>query len=66
MSLVRDIILPLLPATKGIQIYATLKMDGQVYRANPCYGSTKISRQDWALVDMGGGGNHPLSLTVYF
>ena len=66
MSLVRDIILPLLPETKGIQIYATLKKDGQVYRANPCYGSTKISRQDWALVDMGGEGIIPCHLLCIF
>ncbi len=62
ISVVRDTILPLLPGTSGIQLYGTLKKDGQTYRANPCYGSSKTSRQDWAYVDMGRDGSIPCQL----
>ena len=62
VSIVRHAILPLLTATRGIQLYATLKKDGQTYRANPCYGSSKISRQDWAYIDMGRDGSVPCQL----
>ena len=62
VSLVRETILPLLPRTNEIQLYATLKKDGQTYKANPCYGSSKISRQDWAYVHMGHDGIVPCQL----
>ena len=59
---VRETILPLLPRTNEIHLYATLKKGGQTYKANPCYGSSKISRQDWAYVDMGHDGIVPCHL----
>ena len=62
ISIARDIILPNLPPRSSIQFYSVLKKDGDTYKANPCYGKRKISRQEWAYVDMGRDGIIPCQL----
>ena len=62
VSITQDVILPNLPAESSIQFYSVLKKDGDTYKANPCYGKRKISRQEWAYVDMGRDGIIPCQL----
>ena len=62
IAITRDKILPKLSQNCSIQFYSVLKKDGETYRANPCYGSRKISRQEWAYVDMGNDGIIPCQL----
>ena len=62
VSITRNIILPNLPGKSFVQFYSSLQKDGEKYRANPCYGSRKLSRQEWAYVDMGNDGIIPCHL----
>ncbi len=62
VSIAREKILPNLPDKSSIQFYSVLKKNGETYRANPCYGEAKISRQEWAYVDMGRDGIIPCHL----
>ena len=65
ISTTRNIILPNLPEESSIQFYSVLNKDGVKYRANPCYGSRKISRQEWAYVDMGKDGTIACQLLCF-
>ena len=52
--MIRTNILPALPKAKEVTVFTKLSRQGHPFSANPNFGKSGLSKQDWALVDMEG------------
>jgi hypothetical protein len=65
-AMVREHILPVLPRPEmGVRVLTKTKRKGQVFHADPCYGSGRASKQHWAHVNYEGHGEVPCHLLCF-
>ena len=53
VDFVRNMLLPRLPNTDKVLVFAKTNIGGTNYASSPCHGSLRYSKQDWAFVNMG-------------